>query len=320
MEAVSETRSRVVPGALSTMARSCSSRRLKRLLLPTLGRPTMASVRPARTSPPYWKLAASRLTPSRTGARRRRISPAVATPTSSSAKSMPASSRAISSSRLLLERRDAARNRAARLLRGDARLVERGGFDQVADGFGLGQIDAAVEKGAQGEFAGLGQARAGFEGALHGVAQHHRRAVAGDFDHVFGGVGARGLEEGDQHLVDGGLEFGHPDMPRAPRRQPEKRRMRSAMERASAPERRTMPRPPRPGGVEMATMVSWSMVFAHKLGAIRRRPPSGQFRSPRRRPRRPRPCAAAGRGAEAIARRGAFRDRGGSGRLAMPAG
>ncbi len=64
---------------------------------------------------------------------------------------------------LLLERGDAARNRAARLLRGDARLVERGGFDQVAHGFGLRQVDAAVEKGAQREFAGLGQARAGFQ-------------------------------------------------------------------------------------------------------------------------------------------------------------
>ena len=74
---------------------------------------------------------------------------------------MPASSSAISSSKLLLERRDAARNRAPGLLRGDAGLVERGGFDQVADGFGLRQVDAAVEKGAQGEFARLGQARAG---------------------------------------------------------------------------------------------------------------------------------------------------------------
>ena len=46
MAAVSDTRSRVVPGMSVTMARSCSSRRLNRLLLPTLGRPTMASVRP----------------------------------------------------------------------------------------------------------------------------------------------------------------------------------------------------------------------------------------------------------------------------------
>ena len=46
MAATSETRSRVVPGMSVTMARSCSSSRLKRLLLPTLGRPTMARVKP----------------------------------------------------------------------------------------------------------------------------------------------------------------------------------------------------------------------------------------------------------------------------------
>ncbi len=103
---------------------------------------------------------------------------------------------------LLLERRDAARDGAVHLLRGDARLIERGGFDQVAHGFGLRQIDAAVEESAQGELAGLGQARAGLERALHGVAQHDRRAVAGDLDHVFGGVRARRGEERDHHLVD----------------------------------------------------------------------------------------------------------------------
>ncbi len=52
MAAISETRSRVVPGMSVTMARSCSNRRLKRLLLPTLGRPTMASVNPERTRLP----------------------------------------------------------------------------------------------------------------------------------------------------------------------------------------------------------------------------------------------------------------------------
>ena len=92
---------------------------------------------------------------------------------------------------LLLERREAARDGAIHLLRGDARLVERGGVDQVADGLGLRQVDAAVEEGAQRELAGFGQARAGVERALHGVAQHDRRAVAGDLDHVFGGVGSR---------------------------------------------------------------------------------------------------------------------------------
>ena len=73
---------------------------------------------------------------------------------------------------LLLERRDAAGDGALHLLRGDARLVERGGVDQVADGLGLRQVDAAVEEGAQGELAGLGEARAGF------AARARRRAAA----------------------------------------------------------------------------------------------------------------------------------------------
>ncbi len=86
--------------------------------------------------------------------------------------------------------RDAARDGAVDLLRGDARLIERGGIDQVANGFGLRQIDAAVQIRAQRELAGFGEARAGFEGALDGIPQHDGRAMAGDLDYVFGGVGA----------------------------------------------------------------------------------------------------------------------------------
>ena len=53
IDAVSEIKSRVVPGMSVTIARSCSNSALNRLLFPTLGRPTMASVSPARTSDPY---------------------------------------------------------------------------------------------------------------------------------------------------------------------------------------------------------------------------------------------------------------------------
>ncbi len=47
MATVSLTKSRVVPGVAVTMARSRSTSRLNKLDLPTLGRPTMASVRPS---------------------------------------------------------------------------------------------------------------------------------------------------------------------------------------------------------------------------------------------------------------------------------
>ena len=62
---------------------------------------------------------------------------------------------------LLLHGPDPPRNRPFHLLRRDARLIQRGGFDQIADRLGLRQIDAAVEIRAQREFAGFGQPRAG---------------------------------------------------------------------------------------------------------------------------------------------------------------
>ena len=82
------------------------------------------------------------------------------------------------------------------------RLIERLRVDQIADGFGLGQIDAAVEEGAHGEFAGLGEARAARQRQLDYVAQDDGRAVAGDFDDVVGGVGVRLGEVGDDDFVD----------------------------------------------------------------------------------------------------------------------
>ena len=103
---------------------------------------------------------------------------------------------------LLFEGSDAPGHGALGLLGGDARLVQGGGFDEVADGLGLRKVDAAVQEGAQGELAGLGEAGAGLNGPLDGVAQHDGRAVAGDLNDVLGGVGARGREEGDYHLVN----------------------------------------------------------------------------------------------------------------------
>src|SRR5581483_5994384 len=56
---------------------------------------------------------------------------------------------------LLLDGLDAARDGSAELLGSDFRLVERLRIDEVADGFGLGEIDAPIEEGAHGELAGI---------------------------------------------------------------------------------------------------------------------------------------------------------------------
>ena len=83
-------------------------------------------------------------------------------------------------------------------------------------------------------------------------------AVGGDFYDVFRGVGVGGVEVGDYGFVErfscivkdfGEAGLGGGEGWRS-------FRSGSAMERAWGPERRTMPMPPRPGGVEMATMVS----------------------------------------------------------------
>ncbi len=92
--------------------------------------------------------------------------------------------------------------RSFKLTRRHLRLVKRLRFDKIAHRLRLRQIDAAVEKGAHGEFARLGQPRAAREGHLHNMAQNDRRAVARNLDHVVGGVGMRLGEEGDDNLVE----------------------------------------------------------------------------------------------------------------------
>ena len=79
--------------------------------------------------------------------------------------------------------------RAAELLGGDAGLMEGGGFDEVVDGFGLGEVDAAGEEGALGEFAGFGEAGAGGDALADEVVEQDGGAVGGDLYDVFGGVG-----------------------------------------------------------------------------------------------------------------------------------
>ncbi len=94
------------------------------------------------------------------------------------------------------------RQRAFELARRDLRLVERLRIDEVAHGFGLGEVDASVEEGAHGELAGLGEARAAGQRHFHDVTQHDGRAVAGDLDYIIGGVGVRLGEKGDDNFVD----------------------------------------------------------------------------------------------------------------------
>ena len=190
-EAVSETVSRVVPGISVTIARSCSSRRLKRLLLPTFGRPTMASVNPSCTSFPYANLRASRSRPSSIGAEATQNLLVGGNVDIVFGEIDAGLQQRNQLEQLLFQRSDAARYGSLDLLCSDTRLVDRRGFDEIADSLGLRKIEAAVEIRAKRELAWFGKARSGEHGPFHAVTQHDGSAMTGDLDHVLGGVRPR---------------------------------------------------------------------------------------------------------------------------------
>ena len=84
---------------------------------------------------------------------------------------------------------NAPRERAAQLLRRDARLIQGLRFDQVSHRFRLRQIQAAGKKRSLSEFPRPRQARASAQGEAHQHLKNHRRAVCGNLDHIFAGVG-----------------------------------------------------------------------------------------------------------------------------------
>ena len=161
----SVTRSRVVPGVAVTMARSRSTRRLKSELLPAFGRPTMARVRPSCTMRPRANDASraasggDKLVDAAGDLGLRRHVDIVFGEVDARFE------QGDELDECLFDGRDASAERTAHLACGLARLRECLRFDQVADCFGLGQIESAGEKCALGELAGLGEARTKIEGA-----------------------------------------------------------------------------------------------------------------------------------------------------------
>ena len=74
---------------------------------------------------------------------------------------------------------------ASELLSRDACLMERGGVDEVSDCFGLGEVKAAGEEGALGEFAGFCEAGAIGDALAEEVVEEDWGAVGGDLYYVF---------------------------------------------------------------------------------------------------------------------------------------
>lgn len=91
---------------------------------------------------------------------------------------------------------------SSQLIGGDGESGGRWGGDEVGDGLGLGEVEATVEEGAEGELAGAGGARASGQCAVQDAAKGHGAAVATEFSHVLAGVGAGAGHEEQEGLVD----------------------------------------------------------------------------------------------------------------------
>ncbi len=112
---------------------------------------------------------------------------------------------------------DLARERATERAGGRARRGLGAGIDQVGDGFGLRQVEFAVEERALRELAWLRQAQmrqsralrggfdfgAGLETARQQQLQYHRSAMGLQLEDVFAGIRTRRREVERQTAVDG---------------------------------------------------------------------------------------------------------------------
>jgi len=74
--------------------------------------------------------------------------------------------------------------------------------NHFADGFGLQEVDAAVEECAAGEFSGFGEPASTLEQRLQQVTHHNRAAVAGKLDHILHGEGGGRAEEESDDFVN----------------------------------------------------------------------------------------------------------------------
>ena len=77
-----------------------------------------------------------------------------------------------------------------------------GGGDEVGDGFGLAEVELAVEVGAHGELAGTGHSATVLDEEVEDATDDVSGAVTGDFHGVLASVAVGGAEDGDEGFVD----------------------------------------------------------------------------------------------------------------------
>jgi len=74
--------------------------------------------------------------------------------------------------------------------------------NQVGYRFCLGQVELAIEKGALRELPGPGEPRPLLNTGFDDLLLDKGRAMAGQFYHVFPGIGSRALIQGDDNFID----------------------------------------------------------------------------------------------------------------------
>ncbi len=264
----SVTRSRVVPGVAVTMARSRSTRRLKSELLPALGAADdgkgEAIVNDAATGEGCLQ---------RSEGRRELVD---AAGDLLLWRHVDIVFREIDAGfeerdefhEGLLQGLHAMAERAAHLAGGLTSLREGLRIDEVADGFGLDEIEFAGKEGPLGELAGLSETCTDCERAAQQQIEDNGRAVRGDLNEVFRGVGVGCGEEGDDGFIDGrwicvvGIE--NVGEPRACmlKRLAQGDELGGDLRGLRTTETHDADATPRPGGVEMAAMVSTAASMA----------------------------------------------------------
>ncbi len=97
---------------------------------------------------------------------------------------------------------DVAAEAALELLGGGAEGEIGLGADEVHDGLGLGEVHFAIEEGAAGEFARLGERGAAGEEEIEDAAGDEDAAVALDLNDVLAGVARGGAMDGEEDFVE----------------------------------------------------------------------------------------------------------------------
>jgi hypothetical protein len=96
---------------------------------------------------------------------------------------------------------DRARERTFQLIECRSRLQRGDRIDQIRDRLGLHQVDPAVEKRAEREFAWLGRARSAIDGRGDDRAQDDRAPMCAHLDDVVSGVRRGRGKVGDDRLI-----------------------------------------------------------------------------------------------------------------------